>query len=379
MADHREKSGRGSREAIVPSDLLPARHWKAGQMQPLKGILVHKKSGRLYDLDRRELSKSIGKDSYLKVKGIAVHRIVCATIHGEPPNGLASPQVRHLDGNRFDNRPGNLAWGSPQDNGHDRLSAEKRALKLALKSGTAVPRSATEYELQMSGAPDCSDSQLLSAMAECYFRMQEFALDHPGTASRRPGYKRKGGRAAVAATHGVRPGALQRAIDGTGAIGRRAQTLYQAAMRQNDALPLPWTKPHRTKPRYDETEEERLARLASVSANKATGRPNYEDLQLQAALEAELDFQHSLIWKALQQRYGARVATTLRSEFSAPNDTEERAIHLWRHPSVDYELLADVDTSEGHAIVHLEALEPEGHWDQEVIHFSNLPLPPLSP
>ena len=42
------------------------------------------------------------------------HRLICAAFHGEPPS--ISSQARHLNGNKLDNRPANLKWGSVLDN-----------------------------------------------------------------------------------------------------------------------------------------------------------------------------------------------------------------------------------------------------------------------
>jgi hypothetical protein len=46
-----------------------------------------------------------------------VHVIVALTFHGpRPPKAHA----RHLNGNHFDNRPANLAWGTSRENEHDK-------------------------------------------------------------------------------------------------------------------------------------------------------------------------------------------------------------------------------------------------------------------
>ena len=48
----------------------------------------------------------------------SVHRLVCMAFHGMPHS--PSLQVRHLDGNRANNKPSNLAWGTQQENWLDR-------------------------------------------------------------------------------------------------------------------------------------------------------------------------------------------------------------------------------------------------------------------
>lgn len=46
------------------------------------------------------------------------HVLVCEAFHGPPPS--KQHQVRHLDGSRSNNCPGNLAWGTPKENADDR-------------------------------------------------------------------------------------------------------------------------------------------------------------------------------------------------------------------------------------------------------------------
>lgn len=48
-----------------------------------------------------------------------VHRLVLMAFAGLPPHG--KPHCRHLNGDSLDNRPRNLAWGSPKENSADAL------------------------------------------------------------------------------------------------------------------------------------------------------------------------------------------------------------------------------------------------------------------
>ena len=78
----------------------------------------------------RPISTYVDRDGYLRVtlaKGQgagakrihrAVHQIVCAAFHGE----AQALEVRHLDGNRRNNKPENLAWGTRQENSDDRIT-----------------------------------------------------------------------------------------------------------------------------------------------------------------------------------------------------------------------------------------------------------------
>lgn len=46
-----------------------------------------------------------------------VHALVLEAFRGPRPEGM---QARHLDGNRFNNRADNLAWGTPSENNRDK-------------------------------------------------------------------------------------------------------------------------------------------------------------------------------------------------------------------------------------------------------------------
>lgn len=64
----------------------------------------------------------ISTTGYLQVNiGVTrkVHRLVALAFHGLPSD---TQVVRHLNGNRLDNRAENLAWGSPSDNAADSIA-----------------------------------------------------------------------------------------------------------------------------------------------------------------------------------------------------------------------------------------------------------------
>lgn len=48
-----------------------------------------------------------------------VSRLVCMAFHGGPP--FESAEVRHLDGDRKNNAPENLAWGTAKENSMDKV------------------------------------------------------------------------------------------------------------------------------------------------------------------------------------------------------------------------------------------------------------------
>lgn len=66
----------------------------------------------------------------------AVARVVCDAWHGPPP--FAGAMVRHLDGSRTDDRPGNLAWGSARDNAADACRHGSLASTLSAEDAAAI-------------------------------------------------------------------------------------------------------------------------------------------------------------------------------------------------------------------------------------------------
>lgn len=86
-------------------------------------------SGRVY---RPHHDKYKNRNGYLRVgvkcpdgqrRNIRVHQLVCLAFHGDPPFQRAL--VRHLNGDGGDNRPENLAWGTPVTNAEDNILLDK--------------------------------------------------------------------------------------------------------------------------------------------------------------------------------------------------------------------------------------------------------------
>jgi hypothetical protein len=48
-----------------------------------------------------------------------LHSVIAEAFHGSRPEGM---QVRHLNGDRLDNRPANLAWGTASENSLDTIA-----------------------------------------------------------------------------------------------------------------------------------------------------------------------------------------------------------------------------------------------------------------
>lgn len=96
----------------------------------------------------RELVQLPNTDGYLRVrmvinghrKSYMVHTLVANAFLPARPSPLH--EMRHLNGNRTDNRADNLAWGTRQDNADDRErhGRTSRGLKhaAAIKAGLAV-------------------------------------------------------------------------------------------------------------------------------------------------------------------------------------------------------------------------------------------------
>ncbi len=72
------------------------------------------------------LKKTLGSRGYYFVSIIlegsrktkSVHRLVCEAFHGKMPDGMRC--TRHLDGDKQNNRPGNVVWGTYFQNEADK-------------------------------------------------------------------------------------------------------------------------------------------------------------------------------------------------------------------------------------------------------------------
>lgn len=82
------------------------RKLKSGAMRVLSGC----ECGAGY----RAISTPDGKGRYLRTY---IHSGVCELFNGQRPAGM---ECRHLDGNKRNNHPANLRWGTPQENSQDK-------------------------------------------------------------------------------------------------------------------------------------------------------------------------------------------------------------------------------------------------------------------
>lgn len=86
------------------------------------GYWVHR-TGRVWSDLVGRIIKGSERGRYRSIKfpngkHCFIHRLVCEAFHGPSAPGL---EVRHLDGNRYNNAANNLAWGTKRENEEDRL------------------------------------------------------------------------------------------------------------------------------------------------------------------------------------------------------------------------------------------------------------------
>lgn len=83
--------------------------------------LVNSKAGSKRRVRARVLRPSARANGYqcVSLRGTLcdIHVLVCEAAHGPRPSVVHV--VRHLNGDPSDNRPANLQWGTPKDNGGD--------------------------------------------------------------------------------------------------------------------------------------------------------------------------------------------------------------------------------------------------------------------
>ena len=99
-----------------------------------EGVYEVSSLGRVRRIGRSPLKQAMGTNGYLfvspctngKKRPTHVHTLVCRAFHGEPREYLYAlgrkkvQEVRHLDGDRHNNRAQNLRWGTRHQNVEDR-------------------------------------------------------------------------------------------------------------------------------------------------------------------------------------------------------------------------------------------------------------------
>jgi hypothetical protein len=121
----------------------PFHKWIAGEeWRPITAVPGYEISsiGRVRS-PAGNLSLALSSGGYLfavlpsggKKRSFAVNRLVCEAWHGPPPS--EAHQAAHLDGDRINNDPQNLAWATPAEN--DGHKAGHRTLLLGEKNPQA--------------------------------------------------------------------------------------------------------------------------------------------------------------------------------------------------------------------------------------------------
>jgi len=102
-------------------------------------------------------------------KSVAVHTLICRAFHGPKP--APTHEVRHLDGDRCNNRPENLCWGTPAENEADKRRHGRTAL--GEKHGAAKLTSEAVHILRFAiprGLWNPTDAAEVFGVAPCTIR-----------------------------------------------------------------------------------------------------------------------------------------------------------------------------------------------------------------
>lgn len=129
-------------ERIEVSDLGNVRAEWGGSVQP-KTVAMHKGYPSIVYRKRKRTYRA------------CVHTLVLMAFHGDKP--FPEAMARHLDGDPTNNRSGNLAWGTAQENHAD---AVRHGTSISLRRGIDHPRGklsdrdvAVVRSLRASGVP----------------------------------------------------------------------------------------------------------------------------------------------------------------------------------------------------------------------------------
>lgn len=87
-----------------------------GKIFGLKGFFL---SPSVTKLNYERVTLRVGPPGATEPKTMTVHSLICSAFHGERPS--PKMQTRHWDGNRRNNLPDNLLWGTWKDNYEDQV------------------------------------------------------------------------------------------------------------------------------------------------------------------------------------------------------------------------------------------------------------------
>lgn len=129
-----------------------------GNIHSLARKVVHSRGGKTFlrRVNPCTLKPTLDRYGYLNVAimrdGIVirggVHRFVCMAFHGLPPEGL--PHAAHRDGDKQNNRPGNLRWASIAENNEDRRAHGSHPMGNVLPHAKLTPAKVLEV-LRLKG------------------------------------------------------------------------------------------------------------------------------------------------------------------------------------------------------------------------------------
>lgn len=119
--------------AMPVSGALPGEVWRDCRSWPIYAASTF---GRIA-FNGRVLAAEKGPRGYRQSRGAVVHRLVADAFYGPRPRGR---EVRHLDGDRLNNRPGNLAYGTSKQNKRDAIRHGTLAKKLDRDAVVAIRR-----------------------------------------------------------------------------------------------------------------------------------------------------------------------------------------------------------------------------------------------
>ena len=125
------KSGIPDGVLVLPIPGLTAKYWAGsdGHLYCYSNHRTHRKKPYPF-----RLKPSIGSEGYPMIAIIEggkrrtrnVHTLICLAFHGPKPT--PTHETRHLNGNKADTTPGNLAWGTPAQNEADKRRHGRTAM-----------------------------------------------------------------------------------------------------------------------------------------------------------------------------------------------------------------------------------------------------------
>lgn len=115
----------------------------------------------------------IRADGDTKKRCIGVHCVIATAFHGEKPHDC--DVVRHLDGNKLNNRPENLAWGTFAENASDCVT---HGTYLGSNNGRAIVSESDVREIRKMRANDMTYQSIADTFGISNSNAQMIARGH---------------------------------------------------------------------------------------------------------------------------------------------------------------------------------------------------------